>query len=75
MQKMRKLLNDKILDNKLWSLFSFFVNEKATPICLVNVLHPQSGPTLKVTSGIPGGYRSVSTYDLPDFQTNLKFKI
>ena len=28
-----------------------------------------------VTSGIPGGYRLVSTYDLPDCKTILKFEI
>ena len=27
------------------------------------------------TSGIPGGYRLVSTYDLPGFKTILKFEI
>ena len=31
--------------------------------------------TKKQTSGIPGGYRLVSTYDLPDCKTILKFEI
>ena len=44
-------------------------------ICAMDYSDSSDGGLHDRTSGIPGGYRLVSTYDLPDCKTILKFEI